>query len=305
MTENIVVFNRSAVRRNRDRAATTLAEHDFLFVESANRLADRLQDTTRSFPLALDLGCHGGELARCLTGQGGIKTLIQTDVSYSMANLAATRQKPTLVCDEETLPFIDAQFDLVISNLSLHWINDLPGTLVQIRRALKPDGLFLAALLGGATLHQLRTALYLAETELEGGISPRVSPLIDIRDLGNLLTRAGFALPVVDADTITVFYSDPLKLLRDLRGMGENNANKDRRRTFSRRNTIQRACEIYIDKFSEANSEIPATFEILTITAWAPSSNQQKASKPGTARTRLADALGTEEILIGGKAIPD
>ena len=195
MTENIKIFNRTAIRRNRDRAAKNLRSHDFLFVESAERLTDRLRDFPRSFPLALDLGCHGGELARCLAGRDKIKTLIQTDFSPSMAQLAATQQEPAVVCDEEALPFVESKFDLVLSNLSLHWVNDLPGTFIQIRRALKPDGLFMAALLGGRTLNELRTALYLAESELEGGLSPRVSPLIDVRDLGNLMTRAGFALP--------------------------------------------------------------------------------------------------------------
>ena len=291
MNKNISIFDRKSVKLHRDRAAKNLMANDFLLVESAERLVERLEDFTRSFPVALDLGCHGGEIVRCLSGRGAIRTFIQTDLSFSMANLARNQHKLTVVCDEEALPFSDSHFDLILSNLTLHWVNDLPGTLIQIRRMLKPDGLFLAALLGGETLNQLRTALFEAEIELEGGLSPRVSPLIDVRDLGNLMTRAGFSLPVVDSDTVTVSYSDPLKLLRDLRGMGETNANNDRRRAFSRSGTILRACEIYLDKFSNSDGQIPATFEILTMTAWAPSPNQQKPLRPGTAVHSLADVL--------------
>jgi len=304
MAETMTVFNRAAVRRHRDRAARGLAEHDFLFIESAERLADRLDDVTRQFPLALDLGCHGGEVRRSLAGRGGIETLIQADLAPAMAGLAATREAPGLSCDEEALPFGDGVFDLVISNLSLHWVNDLPGALIQIRRSLKPDGLFLAAALGGQTLVELRAALYEAETEIEGGLSPRFSPLIDVRDLGNLLTRAGFALPVVDAESLNVSYGEPMKLLRDLRGMGETNANRDRRRTFSRRATLLRACEIYAERFAGPEGRIPATFEILTMTAWAPDPSQQKAMKPGSAQSRLAEALGTDEIPGGEDPAP-
>lgn len=296
MIGSMTVFNRTAVRRHRDRTATKLSSHDFLFRESAERLVDRLDDMTRSFPLALDLGCHGGELARALGGRGGIETLIQSDLSPVLATLANREGAPALAGDEEALPFAKMSFDLVLSNLNLHWINDLPGMLIQIRRALKPDGLFLAAALGGDTLHELRTSLFRAETEIEGGVSPRFSPLIDVRDLGNLLARAGFALPVVDAETVTVSYGDPLKLLLDLRGMGETNANKDRRRNFTRRATLLRACEIYLETFADAAGRIPATFEIITMTAWAPDPSQQKPLKPGSAQLRLADALGAKPM---------
>lgn len=301
----MTVFNRRIVRRRRDRAAAALGEHDFLFRESAERLADRLDDVTRTFPLALDLGCHGGELTRALGGRGGVETLFQADLSPAMAALAGRAGGPALACDEEALPFADATFDLILSNLSLHWVNDLPGALVQVRRALKPDGMFLAAALGGDTLHELRAALYQAETEIEGGLSPRFSPLIDVRDLGNLLTRAGFALPVVDAETLTVSYEEPLKLLRDLRGMAETNANKDRRAGFSRRATVLRACDIYTERFADSDGRIPATFETLTMTAWAPDPSQQKPLKPGSAASRLADALDTAEIPADEKAGPE
>ena len=299
MTESMNVFNRAAVRHHRDRAATNLSAHDFLFAESAERLADRLDDVTRSFPLALDLGCHGGELARALGGRGGIETLIQSDLSPALAALAHYKGGLALASDEEVLPFAEMSLDLILSNLSLHWVNDLPGMLVQVRQALKPDGLFLAAALGGNTLHELRTSLFEAETEVEGGISPRFSPLIDVRDLGNLMTRAGFALPVVDAETVTVSYSHPLKLLLDLRGMGETNANRDRRRTFTRRTTLIRACEIYLETHADTAGRIPATFEIITMTAWAPDPSQQKPLKPGSAQSQLADALGLDPEAFG------
>jgi SAM-dependent methyltransferase len=203
-----------------------------------------------------------------------------------------------LVCDEEALPFGGGSLDAVLSPLYLHWCNDLPGALIQIRRALKPDGLFLASLLGGATLKELRTAFSQAEIEMEGGLSPRFSPLIDIRNLGNLLQRAGFALPVVDTETITVSYGHPLTLMHDLRGMGEANANTGRRRNFSRGTTLERAVEIYRQNHAGEGAEsgrIPATFEILTMTAWAPAPNQQRPLRPGSARTPLAEALKTTE----------
>ena len=292
MMGSMTVFNRTAVRQHRDRAAANLSAHNFLFTESAERLLDRLDDVTRSFPLALDLGCHGGELARALCGRGGIQTLIHSDLSPVLAAQANAKGFPALASDEEVLPFTEMSFDLVLSNLSLHWINDLPGMLTQTRRVLKPDGLFLAAALGGDTLHELRTSLFQAETEIEGGVSPRFSPLIDVRDLGNLMTRAGFALPVADAEKVTVSYGDPLKLLLDLRGMGETNANKDRRRTFTRRTTLLRSCEIYKEMFADATGRIPATFEIITMTAWAPDPSQQQPLRPGSARSRLADVLG-------------
>jgi SAM-dependent methyltransferase len=294
MSESITIFNRRAHRRHRDRAAEKLGDHDFLLAEVGERLADRLDDVKRDFPLALDLGCHTGGLKRLLGGRGGIETLIQSDLSFEMARRAAG---PRLAADEEALPFAAASLDLVISNLSLHWVNDLPGTLLQIKRALKPDGLFLAAMLGGETLKELRHALGQAEMAEEGGLSPRLSPLAGVRDLGNLLGRAGLAMPVVDADTITVSYADPLKLMRDLRGMGESNAVQARRESFSRRRTVMAAAAKYRDTFSDETGRMPATFQVLYLTAWAPSPNQPKPLKPGSATLSLADALGKK----GGK----
>ncbi len=301
MSATMYVFDRATVRRHRDRAAAGLEGHDFLLREVGERLADRLDDITRRFPVALDLGCHGGELGRLLNGRGGIETLVQCDLSPQMARRAGAL---SLAADEEFLPFAGQCFDLIMSCLSLHWINDLPGALVQIRRALRPDGLFLAAMLGGNTLEELRAALAEAEIAGEGGLSPRVSPFADVRDAGDLLQRAGFALPVVDSDTITVSYGDPAGLMTDLRGMGETNAVAERRKSWTRRATLEAAADAYREMFGDPAGRVPATFHVITLTAWAPHPSQQKPLRPGSAKTRLAEALGTAEIPAGEKAKP-
>ncbi|MEK7245484.1 MAG: methyltransferase domain-containing protein [Pseudomonadota bacterium] len=297
MSDLPIVFNRRAVRRNRDRAAAGFAAHDFLFREVAERLLDRLDDVTRGFPLALDLGCRTGLIGQLRKDRGRIETLIQCDLSEAMARAAGP---PAAVIDEESLPFAPATFDLVLSALALHWINDLPGALVQIRSILKPDGLFLGALFGGDTLKELRRALTEAELALQGGAGPRVAPFADVRDLGALLQRAGFALPVVDADLIPVSYADPLRLMRDLRGMGEANAVAARRAGFSRRGLFAAAAERYrravmpVDMHShdaQADGRVVATFEIVYLTAWAPHPGQQKPLRPGSAKASLAEAL--------------
>ena len=295
------VFDRGAVRRHRERASPGFAGHRFLVAEVAERLADRLSDVTREFAAALDLGCHSGELAAALKGRGGIRRLVQADLSEAMVRRASGLR---VVCDEELLPFAPASFDLILSVLSLHWVNDLPGALAQIARCLKPDGLFLAALLGGETLHELRQALITAELEEEGGASPRVSPFVELRDAGGLLQRAGLALPVVDSDTITVTYGDALELMAELRGMGESNAVLGRRHGLTRRATLLRAAELYRELYADGEGRLPATFQVLTLTAWAPHESQQKALAPGSARARLAAALGTDEHAAGEKADP-
>jgi SAM-dependent methyltransferase len=303
MGDPIDVFDRAAVRRHRDRAAAAGIEaHDFLLREVAGRLAGRLDDIRRRFPAALDLGCHGGVLARALEGRGGVEHLVQTDLSPAMVRRA---EGPRVVADEELLPFAAASFDLVASVLSLHWVNDLPGALVQIRRVLKPDGLLLAAMLGGNTLGELREAFAAAEIAEEGGASPRLSPFTDAREAGALLQRAGFALPVVDVDAITVTYPDALALMRDLRGMGEANAVRERRASFTRRATMMAAAAAYERRFAGADGRVPATFEVIYLTGWAPHEAQQKPLRPGSARARLADALGVREIPAGDKARPE
>lgn len=297
-SEGMNVFDRRIVKRHRERAAAGANEHDFLFRDVAERLIDRLADTTRRFPLALDLGCREGTLGRLLGVRGGIERLFQCDISPVLARQTGAF---AVAADEESLPFADGSFDLVLSNLSLHWVNDLPGALIQVRRALKPDGLFLGAMLGGETLHELRASLLDAEIEIEGGASPRVSPFADVRDAGGLLQRAGFALPVVDRDEITVTYADALALMRDLRGMGETNAVHTRRRGFSRRATLLRAAALYEERFAQKDGRIPATFQVIYLTGWAPHDSQQKPLKPGSAAARLADALGVEEQPAGDK----
>jgi SAM-dependent methyltransferase len=195
------------------------------------------------------------------------------------------------MADPELAPFRDASFDLVVSNLILHWTADLPGALVQLRRVLRPDGLLLAAMLGGQTLVELRTALFEAELTEEGGVSPRVSPAIELGDAAALLMRAGYALPVADNETITVTYPDLLALMRDLRGMGETNALAARRRQFMRRTTLARAALIYAERFAEPDGRIPATFEVLFLCGWAPHPSQPTPLRRGSATARLADAL--------------
>ena len=305
MSEVINVFDRRLVRRHRDRAATGLARYDFLYREVGERVADRLDDVKRSFPRALDMGCHDGALAGILGRRGGIDLLVQSDLSPAMAGAAAAGGRPVLAADEEWLPFAPGSFDLVMSVLSLHWVNDLPGALIQIRQALKDDGLFLGAVLGGETLHELRTALMQAEIDEENGASPRVSPFADLRDVGALLQRAGFGLPVVDRDIITTNYPNAFALMAALRGMGESNAVHARRRTASRRATMLRAAEIYQETFAQDRGEVPATFEIIFLTAWAPDRSQPRALRPGSAQSRLAEALDTEEIPAGEKARPE
>ena len=294
------VFDRRAVRLHRSRAAREPGRGEFLAVEAAERLLDRLDDVARRFPVALDLGCRDGVLARVLRGRGGIATLIHADAAWGFARQAPG---PALVAEAEALPFRPASFDLVLSNLDLHWTNDLPGALLQLRQALKPDGLLLVSLLGGETLSELRRALMEAELAEEGGASPRVSPFADLRDLGHLLQRAGFALPVVDSDAIEVTYSDALALMRDLRAMGETNAVAERRRGFTRRATLARADALYRQLFARPDGRLPARFEIVTLTAWAPHAGQPQPLRPGSARTRLADALGTVEHSAGDKTL--
>ena len=302
MTDAISIFDRGLLRRRRARAAG-LGGETALLREVAERLADRLDDINRRFPLGLDLGCHSGTLARILKGRGGVETLVQSDLAPEMARQAAGGG-PVLAADEEFLPFGAESFDLILSCLSLHWVNDLPGALVQIRHALKPDGLFLAALLGGETLKELRQALMEAELEVEGGASPRVSPFADLRDLGALLQRAGFALPVADLDNLTLDYPNAFELVQDLRALGETNAVAAQRRGASRRETLLRAVTLYQARHGRPDGRIPASFQVLYLTGWAPHASQQQPLAPGSARSRLAEALGTEEHSAGETARP-
>ena len=295
------VFDAKAVRRHRERAARGSRAAEFLFIEGAARLADRLKDVSREFSQALELGSRGGLLARDLRDSGGIASLVASDPA---AGFLSGLADPGLVAEAEALPFAPASFDLVVSNLALHWVNDLPGTLLQLRQALKPDGLLLLSLFAGETLNELRLCLLEAESEIENGASPRVAPFADPRELAGLLQRAGFALPVVDTDRIEATYPDALSLMRDLRAMGETNAVAARRRSFTRRATVLRAAELYQTRYAGADGRIGARFEIATLTAWAPHQSQPKPLRPGSAATRLADALGAEEKSAGEAARP-
>jgi SAM-dependent methyltransferase len=293
------VFDRMILRARRARVAARLGEVDFLIRAAAERLLERVRDVRREFPLALELGCHTGQMATLLDGCPQIGRLLQADLSHEMVRRA---RGPRLVADEEALPFGRSCLDLVLSCFSLHWVNDLPGALAQIRYALKPDGLFLAAMPGGTTLAELRESLLRAELEVGGGASPRVSPFVDVRAAGMLLQRAGFALPVVDVDTITVTYDHPLRLIAELRAMGEANALTQRDRASFGRATLLRACEIYRELFGDGAGRIPATFQILMLSGWTPDPGQPQPIRRGSGRVNLAAALGVPAEALDGKA---
>jgi SAM-dependent methyltransferase len=297
-----VIFDRRLHARRLDRAGAGFAAADFLKRRAALDIVERLEAVNRRFPLAADLGARDGTFARALaTSEAAAKvdTLVQTDLSAAMLARAGGLR---LVADEERLPFAAESLDLVVSSLALHWVNDLVGTLIQIRRALRPDGLFIGAFLGGATLVELRACLMEAEATLRGGAGPRVLPFADIADASGLLQRAGFALPVADTDLVTVGYEHPLRLLADLRAMGETNALFERPRAPLTRSLIELACRLYVDRHARPDGRITASFEILTLTGWAPHPDQQKPLRPGSAKTRLADALHTRERPAGERA---
>jgi SAM-dependent methyltransferase len=285
MSAGPTIFDRNLLRL-RQRRARALGPATFLIDRVAAELGERLAVVLRQFERATDLGTPTGVVRRVLTESGKVGTIAD------------------VVADEEALPFAPGSLDLVVSALALQFVNDLPGTLIQIRRALKPDGLLLAALVAGDSLAELREAFAQAESEVEGGVSPRVAPFVDLRELGVLLQRAGFALPVVDSDRLTVRYKTALDLMRDLRRMGATNVLTERRRALLKRRTLFRMAEIYAERFSDADGRLRATFEIAWLSGWAPHESQQKPLKPGSASARLADALGTREIPAGEKSRP-
>jgi SAM-dependent methyltransferase len=282
--EGARIFDRRLLVRRRDRAAAAAEDHDFLFAEAAERLLDRLDDVTRRFPTALDLGCRDGLIARLLRGRGGIAHLVQGELSGALL-AQARRHGPVVRLDEEALPFAEASLDLVLASLSLHWVNDLPGALAQIRHALKPDGLFLGVMFGAGTLAELQECLMEAEIAETGGASPRVSPFAELRDAAGLLQRAGFALPVADVETLTVTYSDMLRLMADLRGMGETNLLLRRLKRPTRRNVFARAGALYQQRHGLADGRIPATFRLLFLTGRSPHESQQQPARRGSGKT--------------------
>jgi SAM-dependent methyltransferase len=292
MTGPPQIFDRRLHRLRLGRAARSAVSGnggaEFLSLRVAEDMAERLEAVNRRFDMALDLGARDGAFAEALaasTASGKIGHL--TPVSETRGPWGGT----TLVADAERLPFAEASVSLIVSRLALHWVNDLVGALIQVRRALKPDGLFLGALLGGATLTELRQSLMAAEAELRGGAGPRVSPFLDAADGASLLQRAGFALPVADTDTVRVLYDEPLKLLADLRAMGETSALLDRPKTPLTRDILRRTFEIYRARHTAPDGRIVATFEILNLTGWAPHPDQPKALRRGSAKMSLAEAL--------------
>jgi NADH dehydrogenase [ubiquinone] 1 alpha subcomplex assembly factor 5 len=293
------IFDRRLIRRNLERAAPVLKDADFLLTHAADELAGRVRAIKRTFRLAADVGAYHGAMARAL--KECVPGLNVISLSGAFAAAEACPQ-PRAVANEEALPLKEGAFDLITSALSLHLVNDLPGALIQIRRALKPDGLFLGALLGGDSLIELRQAFMMAETETVDGVTPRVFPTADVRDMGGLLMRSGFALPVADSEKLTVTYADPFALMRELKAMGGANPLAARSRKPLRRDTLGRAAAFYGERFGGPDGRVRATFEILYLCGWAPHESQQKPLKPGSAAARLADALHTVEISAGDKA---
>ncbi|PPD45346.1 MAG: SAM-dependent methyltransferase [Methylocystis sp.] len=272
------IFDRGLLQR-RLRSALARGAPDFLVARAADDLLDRLLTVKREFPRSLDLGAPVEHFSQAVLASG------------RAAPLRASRLGGNVIADEEALPFAPASFDLVVSGMALQWVNDLPGVFSQVRRVLAPDGLFVACLPGGASLVELRVALAQAEEEITGGASPRVSPFVDVRDMGALLQRAGFALPVADVDSFTLRYDSVLGLMRDLRAMGAANVLVKRAARPLRRDVLARTAQIYAEQFSDPDGRVRASFEIVWISGWAPHESQQKPAKPGSATVRLADAV--------------
>lgn len=273
----ITVFDRRQIRRQRARCTPVFAQHGFLFDWAMKQIEERLSFIRREFSTCIQLGARGPSLPDTfVTGRD-------------------------VICEEDFLPFAPQALDLVLSNLNLHTVNDLPGALLQIRQALKPDGLFIASMFGGETLFELRACLAEAELEITNGITPRIAPFADKPQMGGLLQRAGFSLPVIDSDIVTVTYDSIFPLMKDLRLMGEGNAIAERSKYFTPRRLFLRAGELYAQKFADPDGRIRASFEVIFLLGWAPHASQQQPLKPGSAKTRLADHLGTEEIGTGEK----
>jgi SAM-dependent methyltransferase len=284
-----LIFDRALQRRRLARALAG-GTAEFLLDRAVDEILDRLAAVKRRFTAIADIGTPLPGLAARLAAADAEARVVR------LARLPATLG-PTLgvVGDDELLPFKAQSFDLAVSALALQNVNDLPGALAQIRRILRPDWLFLGCLLGGNSLGELRTALAEAETEIAGGISPRVAPFADVRDMGSLLQRAGFALPVTDVEPWTVRYANMFALLADLRAMGGTNTLVERLRQPAERRFFVRAADIYARDYADADGRVRATFELIFLSGWAPHESQQKPSKPGSAERRLADALGTKE----------
>jgi SAM-dependent methyltransferase len=303
MTSVPVIFDRKVVVHRRDRCAATADVADFLLARVADDLAERIAIVNRQFEAGLVVEAYHGVVGRRLRSLANVSsTLREAEPSSGLrARIAATTPAVDVLNvghDDLVRVVAPESLDLIISALSLQLVDDLPGALIQCRQVLKPDGLLTAALLGGDTLRELREAWLVAEDDVTGGASPRVAPFADVRALGSLLQRAGFALPVVDSDTVTVTYATPLHLMRDLKAMAASNPLADRRRVPVTRRLLMRAAEVYAERFAGPDGRVPATFEIVTLTAWVPHASQPQPLRPGSASTRLADALGVTEVKV-------
>jgi SAM-dependent methyltransferase len=299
MSEAPILFDRKLLRARRARFAHEVEARSALLAHVATEIAERVAIMLRPFPRALDLGAYRGLLGRKVAELPSVGDMAYAESVFA---LAASCPAPALVCDEDLLPFKDASLNLVVSGLALHRVNDLPGALIQIRRALAPDGLFMAAVLGGRSLIELRQALLEAEAEATGGASPRIAPFADVRDYGALLQRAGFALPVADAEMLTLTYASPRELMREIRALGGGNVLIARSKAPLAPGTLKRAEDIYRAQAGTTAGGVKAGFEIVYLSGWAPDPSQQKPLKPGSAAKRLADALGTTEESAGDKA---
>lgn len=284
------IFDASLISHHRRRAvAQAVPGADFLVARAAEDLAERLAVVERKFERAAALFGVSPAATAVLAASGKAAEVVRVE-----ADEAFLGGGPGIVSDPETIAIDPASIDLAVSLLALQEANDIPGQLIQIRRALKPDGLFLGVLAGAGTLAELRESLLAAETELTGGVSPRVIPFTDVRDAGGLLQRAGFALPVADVETVTVRYDNMFALMADLRAMGVTNALTDRSRKPATRRFFQRAAEIYAERFSDPDGRVRASFSFVWLSGWAPDASQQKPLKPGSAQVSLAKVLGTD-----------
>ena len=299
MSDTPLLFDRRLLRQRRARFVDEIANREVLIAHVAREIAERVDIMLRPFPRALDLGAYRGLLGHSIAA---LKSVGEVFYAESVYDYAARCPRPVIVCDEDLLPFGNGVFNLVVSGLALHRVNDLPGSLIQIRRALAPDGLFMAAALGSNALSELRECLLEAEEEIERGASPRVSPFGDVRAYGALLQRAGFALPVTDAEDVTVIYPSPRELMREIRVLGGGNVLTARSKRPLSRRTLARAEELYRTRYGTPDGKVTATFQFVFMSGWAPDPSQQKPLAPGSARARLADALNTEERSAGDKA---
>jgi len=288
MTQPVNLFDRALLKSRRERIfkQTKNKNYDYLLRYAANDIVDRTTLIKRNFPLVLNYGCHTGLLSQLMNELETMQCVISTD---TVEECAQTAPRPATICDEELFPFANESFDLIVSALTLQWINDLPGTLRQIRNGLKPDGVFIAATLGSQSLCELRHCFLTAEEELYGGASPRVAPFVDVKDLGHLLQRAGFNLPVTDRDVLPVRYANAMQLMQEIKKMGAGNNLTNRHKAPSSRALFERVNELYHENFSDSDGRITATFEIVFLMGWAPHPDQQKPLRPGSGKVSLTN----------------